>query len=137
MRLWRWVSVTLLAVMLPFPLRSQDLIQMFNEGLRLYHEGKGDEALALFRKVVEINPNDGEAWVYIGTILLSKKDFDGAISALEKGLAQSLPGHIAALGWGELGVSLSNSVTKTSLKPLRLTSEQLLLSPTCLKPTTT
>jgi len=105
MRLWRWVSVTLLAVMLPFPLRSQDLIQMFNEGLRLYHEGKGDEALALFRKVVEINPNDGEAWVYIGTILLSKKDFDGAISALEKGLAQSLPGHIAALGWVNLGVA--------------------------------
>jgi tetratricopeptide (TPR) repeat protein len=105
MRLWRWVSVTLLAAVLSFPLRSQDLIQMFNEGLRLYHEGKGDEALALFRKVVEINPNDGEAWVYIGTILLSKKDFDGAINALEKGLAQSLPGHIAALGWVNLGVA--------------------------------
>ncbi len=105
MRLWRWVSIALLVLVLSFPLKSQDLIQMFNEGLRLYHEGKGEEALALFRKVVEINPNDGEAWVYIGTILLSKKDFDGAIGALEKGLAQSLPGHIAALGWVNLGVA--------------------------------
>ncbi len=78
---------------------------MFNEGLRLYQEGKTDEALALFRKVVEINPNDGEAWVYIGTILLSKNDHEGAIKALEKGLSQSLPGLIAAQGWVNLGVA--------------------------------
>ncbi len=105
MRRWGWFSVGLLALIFVLPLMCQDLLQMFNEGLRLYQEGKTDEALALFRKVVEINPNDGEAWVYIGTILLSKNDHEGAISALEKGLSQSLPGLIAAQGWVNLGVA--------------------------------
>jgi len=102
----RWVlSLGLLALTFVLPLNCQDLLQMFNEGLRLYQEGKADEALALFRKVVEVNPNDGEAWVYIGTILLGKNDYEGAISALEKGLSQSLPGLIAAQGWVNLGVA--------------------------------
>lgn len=105
MGLWRWVSTGLVALTFALPLNCQDLLQMFNEGLRLYQEGKHDEALALFRKVVEINPNDGEAWIYIGTILLSKKDHEGAINALEKGLSQSLPGLIAAQGWVNLGVA--------------------------------
>lgn len=102
---WKWVGVVLIALMLPSSLKGQDLIQMFNEGLKLYQEGKVEEALSLFCKVVEINPNDGEAWVYIGTILLGKRDYEGAISALEKGLAQSLPGLIAAQGWVNLGVA--------------------------------
>ncbi len=105
MRRWGLVSVGLIALTLVFSARCQDLLQMFNEGLRLYQEGKTDEALALFRKVVEINPNDGEAWIYIGTILLGKNDHEGAISALEKGLSQSLPGLIAAQGWVNLGVA--------------------------------
>ncbi len=87
------------------PLAGQDLLVLFNEGVRLFQEGKSEEALALFRKVVEINPNDGEAWVYIGTILVSKQDYEGAISALEKGLAQSLSGLVAARGWVNLGVA--------------------------------
>jgi len=107
MRRWRWVGVALIALTISLPLRGQDLIliQMFSEGLRLYQEGKADEALNIFRKVVEMNPKDGESWIYIGTILLSKNDYDGAISALEKGLAQSLLGPIAALGWVNLGVA--------------------------------
>ncbi|MCX7642928.1 MAG: tetratricopeptide repeat protein [Armatimonadetes bacterium] len=105
MRRWRWLNTGLLALAFVFPLNCQDLLQMFNEGLRLYQEGKADEALALFRKVVEINPNDGEAWIYIGTILLVKNDHEGAINALEKGLSQSLPGLIAAQGWVNLGVA--------------------------------
>lgn len=82
---------------------AQDILQLFNEGVRLFQSGKTDEALATFRKVVALNPNDGEAWVYIGTILLMKRDYDGAIAALEKGLAQSLPASIAAPGWVNLG----------------------------------
>ena len=105
MQRWGWVSIGLLALTLVLPLNCQDLLQMFNEGLRLYQEGKADEALALFRKVVETNPNYGEAWVYIGTILLSKNDHEGAIKALEKGLSLSLPGLIAAQGWVNLGVA--------------------------------
>ncbi|MGQ9519905.1 MAG: tetratricopeptide repeat protein [Candidatus Fervidibacter sp.] len=105
MRRLRWILVALFVLPLVLPANGQDLIQMFNEGLKLFQEGKLDEALAIFRKVVEINPNDGEAWVYIGTILLSKNDHEGAIGALEKGLAQSLPGLIAAQGWVNLGVA--------------------------------
>lgn len=105
MKRLRWVLVALFVLPLALPTNGQDLIQMFNEGLKLFQEGKVDEALAIFRKVVEINPNDGEAWVYIGTILLSKNDHEGAIGALEKGLAQPLPGLIAAQGWVNLGVA--------------------------------
>lgn len=86
-------------------LSGQDLIVMFNEGIRLYKEGKVDEALALFRKVVEINPKDGESWIYIGTILLTKKEHEGAIAAFEKGLAQPLSGLVAASGWTNLGIA--------------------------------
>ncbi|MCS7186981.1 MAG: tetratricopeptide repeat protein [Armatimonadota bacterium] len=105
MRRWRWFCIVLLTLTFTLPLSCQDLLQMFNEGLRLYQEGKADEALTLFRKVVEVNPKDGEAWIYIGTILLSKNDYEGAISALEKGLSQSLPGLIAAQGWVNLGAA--------------------------------
>ncbi len=98
-------SIGLLVATFARPLLSQDLLVLFNEGVRLFQEGKADEALALFRKVVEVNPNDGEAWVYIGTILLGKNDFEGAIAALEKGLAQPLPGPAAARGWVNLGVA--------------------------------
>lgn len=105
MRRLGWILVALFVLPLALPANGQDLIQMFNEGLKLFQEGKVDEALAIFRKVVEINPNDGEAWVYIGTILLSKNEHEGAIGALEKGLAQPLPGLIAAQGWVNLGVA--------------------------------
>ena len=105
MKRLRWVLVALFVLPLALTTNGQDLIQMFNEGLKLFQEGKVDEALAFFRKVVEINPNDGEAWVYIGTILLSKNDHEGAIGALVMGLAQTLPGVIAADGWVKLWVA--------------------------------
>jgi superkiller protein 3 len=101
MRLW----VGLLLVALVSLIGAQDILQLFREGERLFRDGKYDEALAAFRKVVELNPDDGEAWVYIGTILLTKRDYDGAIPALEKGLTQSLPPAVAAPGWVNLGVA--------------------------------
>ncbi|MCS7265819.1 MAG: tetratricopeptide repeat protein [Armatimonadetes bacterium] len=104
-RQFRFLAIFALLVSLNANLNCQDLIAMFNEGVRLYKEGKVDEALALFRKVVEINPKDGEAWIYIGTILLTKNDHEGAISAFEKGLSQPLPKLIAALGWVNLGIA--------------------------------
>ncbi len=82
---------------------AQDPVQLFNEGMRLFQEGKTDEALAIFRKVVEANPNDGEAWIWVGTILLTKGDHDGAITAFEKGLSQPLQVSVAARGWVNLG----------------------------------
>jgi tetratricopeptide (TPR) repeat protein len=101
MRLW----VGLLLVALVSLIGAQDILQLFREGERLFRDGKYDEALTAFRKVVELNPDDGEAWVYIGTILLTKRDYDGAIPALEKGLTQSLPPAVAAPGWVNLGVA--------------------------------
>ncbi|MCS7191723.1 MAG: tetratricopeptide repeat protein [Armatimonadetes bacterium] len=103
--LFRFTILLALTVSAASTLKSQDLIAMFNEGIRLYKEGKVDEALSLFQRVVEINPKDGEAWVYIGTILLTKNDHEGAIDAFEKGLAQPLSGSIAALGWVNLGIA--------------------------------
>lgn len=100
-RLWLVVA---LVVMLG-PVAAQDLIQLFNEGVKLYQEGKTDEALTVFQKVVTTNPDDGEAWIWIGTILLLKKDYDEAISAFEKGLAKPLPASVKAKGWVNLGLA--------------------------------
>lgn len=99
----RWGQTFLVVAAFVIGAQGQDLIQMFNEGVRLFQAGKTDEALALFRKIVDINPDDGEAWVYIGTLSLLKKDYAGAIVALEKGLARPLPPSVAAPGWVNLG----------------------------------
>ncbi|MFA0739606.1 MAG: hypothetical protein LKKZDAJK_002728 [Candidatus Fervidibacter sp.] len=95
--------VGLLLILLTALALAQDIVQLFREGERLFREGRYDEALAAFRKVVERNPDDGEAWIYIGTILVTKRDYNGAIGALEKGLAQPLPPAVAAPGWVNLG----------------------------------
>lgn len=121
------VSLALLALFIP-SLKGQDLIAMFNEGIRLYKEGKVDEALSLFRKVVEINPKDGEAWIYIGTIFLTKNDHEGAIAAFEKGLAQSLPGSIAASGWVNLGIAYQLG-RKDSLKAIEAYERAIAFKP--------
>jgi len=101
----QWLLLLTVALWVWRPLWGQDLLVLFNEGVRLFQQGNLDEALALFRKVVEVNPDDGEAWVYIGTILLSKKDYEEAVKALEKAVSLPLPGPIAAQGWLNLGVA--------------------------------
>lgn len=99
----RWAMGVFLLSLALLGFAAQDPAQLFNEGVRLFQEGKTDEALAIFRKVVEANPNDGEAWIWVGTILLTKGDHDGAIAAFEKGLNQPLPASVAARGWVNLG----------------------------------
>jgi len=46
--------------------------------------GELDKAEELAREYVRLFPNDVEAWIHLASILLSKKDVNGALSCLEK-----------------------------------------------------
>jgi tetratricopeptide (TPR) repeat protein len=49
------------------------------------NQGKNlESALEAGRKVVELSPNDYYCWYALSTVLLAKKDYDGALKAAEK-----------------------------------------------------
>src|SRR5579864_7659228 len=66
---------------------SGDAVALNNRGLELYQKGKIDEAAALFRQALAINPDFPEALSNLGMMLdLQGKD-DEAIADFDKALA--------------------------------------------------
>jgi len=58
----------------------------FNEGLALHDQGKLDEAIAAYDKVIELNPNLAQAWSNKGAALRLQGKYDEAIQALDKAI---------------------------------------------------
>ena len=64
-----------------------DAVALNNRGLALYQKGKVDEAIALFREALTINPAFEEALGNLGTALDSKGKDEEAVTDLNKALA--------------------------------------------------
>jgi tetratricopeptide (TPR) repeat protein len=62
-------------------------ILAYNEGARLYNEGKVAEAIAKFKEVLKGKPEMIAAWEALARASLKVKDYAGAIEAADKALA--------------------------------------------------
>jgi tetratricopeptide (TPR) repeat protein len=61
---------------------------LLREAQRLHTEGRIDEALALARDALRLDPGFVEAWLYYGTTLITRRlQFQPGLDALEKALA--------------------------------------------------
>lgn len=58
----------------------------FNEGAKLYNDGKTDEAIAKFEQVVKAKPDLISAWEALAHSYLKKKDYPKAIDSAKKAL---------------------------------------------------
>ena len=61
----------------------------FGVAVDLLNSGKGEEAMAAFQKVLEIDPNFAEAYFHMGTVAVGQNKIPEAIAHLEKYLSMS------------------------------------------------
>src|SRR5579863_4451049 len=77
--------------------------QSFGRAVALHLEGKGQEALAEFERVLETGDKQPEAYAAIGYLRYERKEFEEAAAAYRK-LVEFQPEHAA--GWFNLAASL-------------------------------
>jgi tetratricopeptide (TPR) repeat protein len=65
---------------------ANDAVALNNRGLALYQKGKVDDAIALFRQALAINPTFPEALSNLGTALDAKGQDDEAVTDFNKAL---------------------------------------------------
>jgi tetratricopeptide (TPR) repeat protein len=92
---------------------------------QLHAEGRIDDALREARSAVRAAPEHAEAWMYLGTTLITRKlQFEEGLDALERAvaLAPDDPGVQYSLGWCYEFVAyrLSRSATKPYRDPYDL-----------------
>jgi tetratricopeptide (TPR) repeat protein len=91
----------------------------------LHSAGRIDEAIAEARKALELDPGLAEAWMYLGTTLITRRlRFQEGLDALERAgeLAPDDPGVHYSLGWCYEFVAyrLSKQATKPYRDPYEL-----------------
>lgn len=80
----------------------------YDQGVTAVHAGDYQRALGLLGKAVQANPNDADAWNYIGFSQRNLKHFDESLAAYEKALAIN-PDHRGAREYlGELYLQTGN-----------------------------
>jgi tetratricopeptide (TPR) repeat protein len=78
---------------------AADLLKQAQE---LHTEGRINDALATARSAIEARPDYVEAWMYLGTTLLTRRlSFVEGLKALERAyqLAPDDPGVVYSMGW--------------------------------------
>ena len=78
-----WICAILLALQ-SSPRGADDWYAL---GVRLSAEGKPVEAIAAYRRSVELNPRQVDAWNNLGDLLRRSGDREGALAALDHALA--------------------------------------------------
>ncbi|TGK07134.1 tetratricopeptide repeat protein [Leptospira semungkisensis] len=74
-----------------FFLLSAPIFADLKDGKKAYSRKDYAEALKQFQKYNEGNPTSGEAWMYMGYIYESKKDYTKSIQAFKKAISLNLP----------------------------------------------
>jgi cytochrome c-type biogenesis protein CcmH/NrfG len=65
---------------------------LMRTGMEAAHSGKMDEAAVAFRKAVEVDPTDAEAWSSLGVVLVRAGDEARGVEAFRRAL-RAAPGH--------------------------------------------
>jgi tetratricopeptide (TPR) repeat protein len=76
--------------------RSAENEKTFEKAMLAVREKKPDNAIKVFKQLVENDPKDFVAWTELGTLLFKKEDFSKAEEAYNKALEQK-PDYIVAL----------------------------------------
>lgn len=63
---------------------SRDAESLIDEGLNYGQNGKLEEAIPLFRKAIELNPDSARAYLNLGTSLMATRQMDEAIASFQK-----------------------------------------------------
>jgi hypothetical protein len=70
-----------------------------NAAIELSKSGKYQEAYAILREVVKVEPNNAQAWLYLGVDLVNLKDFVNAERCLQRAKKLGHPKADQALEW--------------------------------------
>ncbi|TGK38064.1 tetratricopeptide repeat protein [Leptospira andrefontaineae] len=70
---------------------SNSVFADMKEGKKAYSRKDYTEALKQFQKYNDGNPSSGEAWMYMGYIYESRKDYNKSIQAFKKAVSLNLP----------------------------------------------
>jgi len=65
---------------------------LMRTGMEAAQTGEMDEAASAFRKAVEVDPNDAEAWSSLGVVLVRTGDETRGVEAFRRAL-RAVPGH--------------------------------------------
>ena len=76
--------LTILLLITTLHINAQDAEALYNEGVQLKDAKKSAEALAKFRKAVELKPGYTAALYEMGWCQNDTKDYTGALSSLRK-----------------------------------------------------
>jgi Tetratricopeptide repeat len=68
---------------------------LMRTGMEAAQTGEMDEAVSAFRKAVEVDPNDAEAWSSLGVVLVRTGDETRGVEAFRRAL-RAAPGHAEA-----------------------------------------
>ncbi len=74
----RALSPVLLFFILPLLWAADDPDTLYKDGLRLFSQGKGAEAIAAFEKSLALQPNNAAAWKALGVVYAAGGDYQRA-----------------------------------------------------------
>jgi tetratricopeptide (TPR) repeat protein len=97
-----------------------DAAGLLKQAQDLHTQGRIDDALAAARAAIEAQPDYVEAWMYLGTTLITRRlAFQDGLAALERAfeLAPDDPGVVYSMGWCYEFVAYR--LEKQSTKPYR------------------
>jgi len=80
----------------------EDAAELLKQAQELHTQGRIDDALAAARAAIEAHGNYVEAWMYLGTTLITRRlAFAAGLAALERAyeLAPDDPGVVYSMGW--------------------------------------
>ncbi len=80
-------------------LESQDSTILGLVGCSLVDVGQVERAMLILKKAIEVDPQNGQAKTALGTALMMKKDYAGAVALLAEGIAGS-PADSRRSVWG-------------------------------------
>ena len=99
------------------PVKQQDVLTWLAEAESYLKKGNLDKAEAAFLSALEIDPDRGDAWFRVSSILMGKHKYDEAIASL-KNATDTMPKSSEA--WYQLGYCYQKlNKWKDAVKPIR------------------
>jgi len=100
------VNILVLMIVLCTPVFGQETVDELNsKGVDLAEQGRYEEAVAVFDKAIEIDPEYAYAWSNKGNVLSDMGKYDEAIRAYDRAIEINPQDAVA---WNNKGLALSD-----------------------------
>jgi tetratricopeptide (TPR) repeat protein len=83
----------------PITAPAASIEQRVNTAIALSKAGKHQESFAMLKEVVKVDPNNAQAWLYLGVNLVNLKDFVNAERCIQRAKALGHPQADQARNW--------------------------------------